>query len=102
MRVVLCTCPPDAAERIARALVEAGAACVNILPAVRSIYRWKGQICDEGESLLVIKVASEQVPAVEQKMRATHPYELPEWVVLPTDELLTSREYRSWVRDAVG
>jgi len=98
MRVILCTCPPADAERIARAIVEAGAACVNILPAVRSIYRWQGKLCDDAESLLVIKAAAERVSALEQTLRRVHPYELPEWVVLSPDEALTSAAYRDWVR----
>ena len=59
-QIVLTTCPDAAcAERIARALVAEGlAACVNILPAVRSIYKWKGKIEDAGEQLLGIKSAA--------------------------------------------
>jgi periplasmic divalent cation tolerance protein len=96
MRVILCTCPPAEAERIARALLEAGAACVNIMP-VRSLYRWKGQINDDAESLLVIKAGKPKVRALQDAMRKVHPYELPEWVVLEADEALTSREYAQWV-----
>jgi periplasmic divalent cation tolerance protein len=97
MRVVLCTCPPADSERIARALVEAGAACVNILPAIRSIYRWKGKVEDDGEALLVIKAAADQVGALEVVMRGVHPYELPEWVVLTPDLSATSAAYQAWV-----
>lgn len=99
MRVVLCTCLPADAERIARALLDAGAACVNVLPTVRSFYRWEGKTCDDAESLLVIKVATDRVPALETALRRVHPYQLPEWVVLPTDDVLTSEAYRAWVRD---
>ena len=99
MRVILCTCPPDDAERIARGLVEAGAACVNILPGVRSLYWWKGQLCDDTESLLLIKAAIEKVEALRGALRGLHPYELPEWVVLDPDNALTSEAYRKWVRE---
>ncbi len=102
MRVVLCTCPPPEAERIARGLVDAGAACVNILPGVRSIYRWKGEICDDGESLLLIKAAVERLSALQAALVTLHPYELPEWVVLAPDELLTSAKYSSWVREPLA
>src|SRR5271156_2315178 len=98
MRVILCTCPPAAAEGLARGLVEQGAACVNILPGVRSIYRWQGKVCDDAESLLLIKAAVEKVASLQAAMKALHPYELPEWVVLPADEVLTSDAYRAWVR----
>jgi periplasmic divalent cation tolerance protein len=98
MRVALCTCPPNESERIARALVEAGAACVNILPGVKSVYVWKGAVCEDAEALLVVKFALEKAEVVRARMQATHPYELPEWVVLAPDELLTSEKYRAWVR----
>lgn len=100
MRVVLTTCKPEDAERIAKALVARGAACVNIIAAVRSIYTWKGEICDDSESLLVVKAAAEQVKALEQALGEIHPYDLPEWVVLGVDEDQTSRAYRQWVRSA--
>jgi periplasmic divalent cation tolerance protein len=97
MRVVLCTCPPADAERIARHLLDAGAACVNILPAVRSLYVWKDQVCDDAESLLIVKAAFERVDALRDSLAGVHPYELPEWVVLDVDPL-TSLDYRAWVR----
>lgn len=98
MRVVLCTCPPAEAERIARGLVERGAACVNVLPGVRSFYAWAGALQADDESLLVIKAAVERLPALQAALKELHPYELPEWVVLPVDEALTSEAYRAWVR----
>lgn len=98
MRVVLCTCPPADAERIARGLVDRGAACVNILAPVRSIYVWKGETCDDAESLLVIKAAAERVAALQAALKELHPYDLPEWVVLETDRELTGADYRAWVR----
>jgi periplasmic divalent cation tolerance protein len=97
MRVILSTCPALEAARIARALVERGAACVNILPAVRSIYRWQGTIHDDEEALLVIKAASAKVAELERALPDIHPYELPEWVVLQVDEELTSKRYSAWV-----
>jgi periplasmic divalent cation tolerance protein len=99
MRVVLCTCPPADAERIARHLLAQGASCVNVLPAVRSLYVWKGEVCDDAEALLVVKAAAERVEALCASLVGVHPYELPEWVVLDADPL-TSPEYRAWVRDA--
>lgn len=99
MRVILCTCAEPDAERISRTLLEAGAACVNILPGVRSIYRWKGRVCDDREALLLIKAGLERVAALEQALRSVHPYELPEWVVLTPDDALTSGPYRDWVRE---
>jgi len=98
MRVVLCTCPAADAEKLARALVEHGAACVNLLPGVTSVYRWEGEVQQDEETLLVVKAALERLPALRDVVDELHPYELPEWVVLGVDEGLTSAAYRAWVR----
>ena len=75
---------PRDAERIARALVEERlAACVNIVPGVVSIYRWKGNVEQESELLLVIKTLAERVDALKARLLEMHPYELPEVVVIP-------------------
>jgi periplasmic divalent cation tolerance protein len=72
------------AERIARALVEGGlAACVNVLPAVTSIYRWKGGVETEEERLLVIKTRAERFESVKELILSLHPYEVPEVIALP-------------------
>jgi periplasmic divalent cation tolerance protein len=74
---------PEDAERIARALVERGlAACVNVVPGVVSIYRWKGAVERGEERLLVIKTRGERVEALRRELVALHPYEVPELVVL--------------------
>ncbi len=96
-QIVLTTCPDgEAAGRIARALVaENLVACVNILPPMRSVYRWKGKIEETGEQLLVIKIASARFPAVMDRVRALHPYELPEIVALPIADGLP--DYLAWL-----
>jgi periplasmic divalent cation tolerance protein len=96
-QIVLTTCPDAAcAERIARALVEEGlAACVNILPSMRSIYKWKGKIEDATEQLLVIKSAVARFPAICDRLRSLHPYELPEIIAVPIVEGLP--EYLAWL-----
>ncbi len=83
--LVLCTCPPGrAAEHLAQSLVERRlAACVNITSPVTSIYRWKKNIEEEEEALLVIKTAASSWPALEQAILELHPYELPEIIALP-------------------
>lgn len=98
MRVILSTCPPSQAERLARHLLASGAACVNIMPGVRSLYTWKGAVCDEAEALLVVKAAEERVEGLRIALTAVHPYALPEWVVLAVDAG-TSEAYRAWVRE---
>ncbi|HTR52881.1 MAG TPA: divalent-cation tolerance protein CutA [Kofleriaceae bacterium] len=76
---------PDQAAVVARKLVEEGlAACVNVLPGARSIYRWKGAVCDDSEALAIIKTTSERQDAVIARLVALHAsYELPEAIVLP-------------------
>jgi periplasmic divalent cation tolerance protein len=97
LRVVLCNCPPDAAAPIARALVEsAHAACVNIIPNVRSFYRWQGQLCDDAESTLLIKTSQERLPALEALLISLHPYELPEIIALEPSYVLDA--YASWAQ----
>ncbi len=89
---------PDraSAETLATALIEARlAACVNILPACRSLYRWKDAIERADEIPLLIKTAQDRYPALEAAIRRQHPYELPEIVALPIDRGLP--EYLAWV-----
>ena len=72
------------AEKVARTLVEERlAACVNVVPGVVSIYRWKGNVEQEPELLLVIKTLAERVDALKARLLELHPYELPEVVVIP-------------------
>jgi periplasmic divalent cation tolerance protein len=96
-QIVLTSCPDAAsAERIARTLVEEKlAACVNILPPMRSIYRWKDKIEDASEQLLVIKSTLAHFPAIRDRLRALHPYELPEIIAVPIADGLP--EYLAWL-----
>jgi periplasmic divalent cation tolerance protein len=97
--VVLCSCPDAAvAARIAATLVkEALAACVTRTAAVRSTYSWQGQTCDEAEVLLTIKTVAERFSALEARIRALHPYELPEIIALPV--VAGSAGYLDWVTE---
>jgi periplasmic divalent cation tolerance protein len=75
---------PQEAQKIARTLVEERlAACVNIVPGVVSVYRWKDAVEQEAELLLVIKTMGDKLEALKTRLLALHPYELPEVVVLP-------------------
>ena len=96
-QIVLTACPDAAcAERIARALVEEGlATCVNILPPMQSIYRWKGKIETASEQLLVIKSPVASFPAIRDRVRSLHPYELPEIIAVPIADGLP--EYLAWL-----
>jgi periplasmic divalent cation tolerance protein len=69
----------EEASQIARSLVcRRHAACVNIIPGIRSTYRWKGKVCSDSEYLLVVKTVEGEYPAVEAAIRELHSYELPE------------------------
>lgn len=83
--IVLSTFPDaDTAARIARSLVEEQlAACVNLVPTVRSVYRWQGSLCDEAEALAIIKTTAERYPALAARLAELHPYQVPEIVALP-------------------
>jgi periplasmic divalent cation tolerance protein len=88
------------AERIARALVEERvAACVNIVPGITSIYRWKGAVEQEPELLLVIKTMAAQLDALKARLLELHPYELPEVVVLPIGG--GHQAYLDWIAEQV-
>ena len=83
-RLVLSTFPNEAkAMEIARLLVaERLCACVNLQP-VRSIYAWKGEVCDEPEVLGIIKTSDERFEALAKRLVELHPYEVPEVIALP-------------------
>ena len=96
--LVLSTCPPDRAEELAGMLVESLlAACVNIIPAITSVYRWQGRIERESEALLVIKCRADNYNALERRLRSAHPYELPEIITVP--QIGGLPEYLQWVKD---
>jgi len=98
VRVAFSTAPDEAvAARIARTLVdERLAACANLIPGVRSIYRFENVVEDEREVLLVIKTRADRIDALAERLRALHPYEVPELLVLPTAGGLAP--YLDWVR----
>jgi periplasmic divalent cation tolerance protein len=74
----------EQAMRLAEALVERRqAACVNLLPGLRSVYRWKGKLWDDEEILLLVKTTAARFEAVRDTIRELHSYELPEILALP-------------------
>jgi periplasmic divalent cation tolerance protein len=98
IRLVLTTAPDAAVgDRLARALVEEGlAACVTRLPGASSCYRWKGEVRVDTEEVLLIKTVEGRLAAAEQRVRALHTYEAPEWVVLSVAG--GAADYLDWVR----
>ncbi len=95
--VVLITVPTEEdAVKIARHLVEKRlAACVNIVPGIRSIYTWEGEVCDEGEVLLVVKSRTELFARVAEAVGGRHPYTVPEIIALPI--VTGSESYMDWI-----
>jgi periplasmic divalent cation tolerance protein len=100
--VALCTCPDEAtARRIAQTLVsERLATCVNRLAGVTSTYFWDGSLQDDAEVLLIIKTTAARLAGLEARLRALHPYELPELVALPVAG--GNERYLEWVRTGVA
>ena len=86
-------------SRIAESLVEEGlAACVNIIKHVRSIYRWKGELWDDEEYLLIIKTREALFPHIQAAIRKIHTYELPEILCLPVTD--ADEKVRQWILDS--
>src|ERR1035438_8268852 len=96
--VVLTTCAVKSdAERMARALVDGRlAACVNVVPGVRSFYRWKGETESSEEFLLIVKTSRDLFGALCAEMEKLHPYELPELLALPV--VAGAENYLSWLQ----
>lgn len=89
------------AERIAQALVnERLAACVNLLAACRSVYRWRGTIERATEVPLLIKTRASMLPAMAQRLRELHPYDVPEIVAWQPQQV--AADYLGWVLDETG
>ena len=88
----------ETAERISNQLIsEKCAACANILPAIESIYSWKGKIEHGSETLVFFKLSAACQSNFEEKMRSLHPYDVPEIIFLPVSSGLS--DYLRWVAD---
>lgn len=100
--VVLSTCgSAREAQRIAKTLLEERvAACVNVLPRIRSFYRWKGKIENSPEWLMVIKSSREHFDGLRTALEKLHSYEVPEIIALPVIEGATN--YLNWLEGELG
>jgi periplasmic divalent cation tolerance protein len=100
--LVLTTLGADAdASDLVRTLVdERLAACANVLPVMTSIYRWKGAVEQDREQQIVLKTTAERLDRLQARLKELHPYELPEFIVLPASS--GSAAYLAWVRDSVS
>lgn len=100
--LVLVTAPSqDDAGRIANALVEERlAACVNIVAAIDSVYRWEGRVTTDREALLIIKTTAARYEQIEQRVKQLHTYSTPEVIAIKIDR--GSSDYLSWLSDSVS
>ena len=90
----------ELAQRIASALVQAHeAACINIVPGIRSIYVWEGKECNEQECLLLIKSTNDKFEAVRARIRQLHSYQVPEIIGVPVSA--GDVDYLAWIRSAL-
>jgi periplasmic divalent cation tolerance protein len=98
--IVFVTAPNNEdAQKIGRKLVsEKLAACVNILPGITSIYTWEGEICEDGEVLLIIKTRAALFDTLSTIVQAEHPYEVPEVIAVPITA--GSASYLHWIKEA--
>ena len=97
--VLMTAADKDEAGRIAEMLVDARlAACVQILPEIKSVYRWKGEVQREQETLLLAKTTRSRFAELEDRVRAMHSYETPEIIALPVTG--ASEPYLKWLIDA--
>ena len=98
-QLVYCTFPnATEAEQVARALVESQlAACVNIVGAVRSVYRWKGEVCSEEECMIIAKTTAARFAELKTKLLALHSYDCPEIVAVNIDD--GHEAYLQWIAE---
>jgi periplasmic divalent cation tolerance protein len=90
----------EQAVGLARALLDRRlVACVNILPAVRSLYRWKEGVADELEQLLWMKTRADRYQELVEAVSALHPYDVPELIALPVES--GARSYLAWLDDCL-
>ena len=94
--IVLVTCPPQEADRLASDLVtEKLAACVNVIPAISSTYRWQGAVTTDTESLLIIKSHKAFWERLERRIKELHSYDVPEMLCFPIESGHTP--YLKWL-----
>ena len=98
MRFIICTAPPEGSTELLRQLLEERlVACGNILPGVRSLYRWEGAIQDEPEELILMETSVERCEAAMRRLAELHPYSVPK--IVSVDAASAHQAYLDWVGD---
>jgi periplasmic divalent cation tolerance protein len=101
MRVIFSTCSPAEAEGLAeRLLAERLIGCANLVPGVRSLYRWEGELCRDEEVVLLMETTADRIEAATERLRALHSYDVPKIIVI--DPAGCDPEYRSWLEGVIG
>ena len=100
--IVYVTVPDkDSGAVIGRIVVEEGlAACCNIIPGLRSIYRWKGRLCDESEVLCLFKTRAVLFDRLAERIKALHSYECPEIIAVEVSDAF--KPYLDWIDGQTG
>lgn len=99
--VVIVSCPNSLSEKIAKPLVqEKLAACVSIIPEVKSIYTWQNELCSEAESLLLIKTHRGKFSALEKRIKELHTYQIPEIIALSIES--GHQPYLKWLNESLN
>jgi len=101
-QLILCTCSDaEVADKLAGTLItQKLAACVNILPGVRSVYEWQGEVEISQEQLLLIKSHQDRYAAIEATLQSLHPYQLPEIIAVAIEN--GSPDYLKWINSCLG
>ena len=103
MKLVISTAPVADAPALARSLVERKlVACVNMVPQVRSIYTWQGELCDDTETMLFMKTTPDRAAALVQELKALHPYDVPEIIAVDIDGHSSNPDYLDWISESVS
>jgi len=101
MVVLTTTNSQDLANTLADDLVRNSvAACVNIIPNITSVYKWKGEVCRDTEWLLVIKTSAGHFERLRERLRARHSYDVPEVIALPV--VAGDAAYLNWLTESIG
>ena len=86
----------DVGKTIARVLLEERlAACINVVPAISSLYWWQGKIQEDQEGLILIKTSQDSIQALQDRLHELHPYDTPEFIAIAVDQV--SAKYLGWL-----